>query len=301
MLTPQKIGILLALVSAMGSAIFMIPWKLAASSGASAADMVFLLCLAGAVFNTFTLFFQHRLKIVHLRFNPIEVRLSFLFAIFTLAGNWASARSIYYLAPAVVTTMMRVEILFVAFIASYFLSEKVTKRFWFGFAMVALGFYLMQPSVSFENDWWLGLLLAVSAALIFACKAVVTRAYIHSIDPSLVNTARLWLSVLLWFPLQRHLPDWDIWDENFLILVCIAAFLGPFLGRIAFMNSSRFIEARISALVVGISPVLAVFFSWLFINSIPSASELTGGSLVMLGTIVSLLEPQLLLSKWHTK
>lgn len=289
-LKPEVLGVFLAFISAVGSAIFMIPWKLAASSGPSAADMVLVLCFSAAALNTLTLCMQRRKSLKLTRVSAIEWRLSFLFAIFTIAGNWASARSIYYLAPAVVTTLMRVEILFVALIASYFLSEKINPRFWLGFVIVLAGFYMMQPSFDLRGNWWLGLLLAVIAALVFACKAVITRAYIRSIDPNIVNTLRLWIAVALWFSLQLSLPDTTKWSMEFIALVMCAAFLGPFIGRIAFMNSSRYVEVRTSALVVGISPALAVLFAWFLIDSIPSRSELLGGFLIMLGTIISLIK-----------
>jgi drug/metabolite transporter (DMT)-like permease len=289
-LKSEGLGIFLAFISAVGSAIFMIPWKLAASSGPSAADMVLVLCVSAAALNTFALCMQRRKSLKLLRVSAMEWRLSFLFAIFTIGGNWASARSIYYLAPAVVTTLMRVEIIFVALIASYFLSEKISLRFWLGFAVVLAGFYMMQPSFDLNGEWWLGLLLAVTAALVFASKAVVTRAYIHSIDTNIVNTLRLWMAVGLWFPLQLSWPDTTKWSMEFIGLVMCAAFLGPFIGRIAFMNSSRYVEARISALVVGMSPALAVLFAWLLIDSVPSRPELFGGSLIMLGTIISLIK-----------
>lgn len=286
----EGLGILLAFISAIGSAVFMIPWKLAATSGPSAADMVLVLCLGAASLNTISLFFQRPKSIKQIKISGIEWRLSILFAVFTIIGNWASARSIYYLSPAVVTTLMRVEIIFVALIASYFLSEKINPRFWLGLFIVIAGFYVMQPSLNLNDDWWLGLLLAVIAALTFACKAVVTRAYIHSIDPNIVNTLRLWIAVLLWFPLQLSWPDTSQWSWTFVGLVLCAAFLGPFIGRIAFMNSARYVEARISSLVVGISPALAFVFAWLLIDNTPSSSELLGGALIMLGTIISIIK-----------
>ncbi|MFW7381289.1 MAG: EamA family transporter [Oligoflexus sp.] len=225
-------GILLAFIASVASAGFMIPWKLAAFEG-SAEDMVFILCVGAALVSTATLIGQGGFPAAFSRPSRLEFCLSILFALFTILGNQASARAIHYLAPAVVTSIMRLEVVFITLLAWYFLTERVNFAFWVGLGFVAIGFYTMQPSFEWQGDWWQGAFFGAAAALIFAIMAVVTRAYIHAINPSRVNGLRLWLAVILWFPIQQKLPAFDQWTGNFVWLVLCAAILGPGLGLLA--------------------------------------------------------------------
>jgi len=282
-------GILLAFLASIASAAFMIPWKLAALEG-SAADMVLILCFGAALVSTATLAGQGGFRAVISRPSRLEFWLSILFAILTILGNQASAQAIYYLAPAVVTSIMRLEVVFITFFAWYFLTERVNSAFWVGLAFVALGFYTMQPTFEWQGDWWQGAFYATAAALIFAIMAVITRAAIHSINPIRINSLRLWLAVILWFPMQQKLPAFDQWSLSFVSLVLCAAILGPGLGRLAFMYSSRYVEARVSAMVISSSPALAVLLAWGLIDNLPTQLELLGGTFILVGTGLSLIK-----------
>ena len=285
----HKKGILFALTAMLCSAAFMVPWKLAATRG-SAEDMVLILCLGAAVFSTISLYFRGGKQALLAKPSRLEWGLSALFALFTIAGNQASAMAIHYLSPAVVTTIMRSEVVFITLMAWGFLGERVNLRFWAGVLLVMAGFYWMQPQMQGAQQWWHGALLAVLASLIFAVMAVMTRARIHQIDPSRVNGLRLWLSVLSWGFIYRKFPDVQQWSAPFVGLVLIAALLGPGLGRLAFMFSSRYLEARMTAMLISSSPVMALVLAWLMIDDIPSSTEVWGGAIIVLGTAVSLYQ-----------
>ncbi len=285
----QRKGFFFALTAMLCSAAFMVPWKLASALG-TAEDMVFILCLGAAIFSSLSLYARGGRKALLAHPSRLEWGLSLLFAAFTLAGNQASAMAIHFLSPAVVTTMMRSEVVFITLLALLFLREKVHGRFWVGVLLVLLGFYVMQPTLEASDQWWQGALLAVLAALIFAVMAVLTRAYIEAIDPSRVNALRLWLSVLSWGIVYQKWPAVATWNASFVALVLAAAFLGPGLGRLAFMFSSRYLEARITAMIISSSPVMALLLAWMLMDDIPTTAEMLGGSIVVLGTSVSLYQ-----------
>lgn len=276
------------LVAILCSAGFMIPWKLAAGLGGST-DMVFILCFVAAIFNTVTLFAYGGKSELFAKPTSLEWGLSALFAVFTLVGNQASAMAVKSLAPAVVTTIMRSEVVFITLLAWFFLKERVAGRFWVGVIFVVAGFWLMQPELNISNTWWHGALFAIGASLTFAVMVVITRAKIHDINPSRVNGIRLWFSVIAWFLIYRKMPSFDKWTLDFFLLVSLAAILGPCIGRLALMFSSKYLEARITAMMVCCSPVVALVLAWLIIDDVPRYSEIVGGAVIVFGTTISLI------------
>lgn len=289
---PSKQGFLFALVAMACSAAFMIPWKLASHLGSSA-DMVFILCLVAAIFSSLSLITSRGLKAFTKAPSKLEWTLSLVFALFTILGNEASALSVGFLSPAVVSSLMRFELLFISLIAWLSLGENLNLSFGLGLLIALSGFYFMQLQAPVGDQWWIGALYAVTAAFIFAVMAVITRAKIHQIEPSRVNALRLWLSLIAWLAIHRTLPNFSQWQLNFFLWVSLAAILGPGLGRLAFMYSSRYIEARYTAMVISLSPVMALLLAWLFLNDIPSGHEILGGCLIMIATPVAIF--------WKTK
>ena len=48
------------------------------------------------------------------------------------------------------------------------------------------------------------------------------------------------------------------------------------------MYSSRHIEARQTAMIISVSPVLALVLAWIFLRDVPANKEILGGSLIVL-------------------
>lgn len=295
-LSDRTLGIILALIATVLGAAFMIPWKVATGLGQES-DMVLILVITAAIFNSGTLGFQEGFLAILKKPSRLEVVISFLFAFLTLLGNQASAEAIRYLSPAVVTTIMRAEFIFISFMAWLFLGELIGKRFLLAIAIVMMGFYIMQPSFDIKGDWWIGAISATVAAFSFAAMAVITRRYVASINITRVNSFRLWLSFFLWFPIYRTSPNFEDWSFNFVFLVACAAILGPGLGRLLIMNAARFIEAKFSAILVASSPVFVLFLGALLLGTTPNFDEIIGGSIMIAGVLIALYPNSILRKK----
>lgn len=283
----QLKGIYLALVATTTSAAFMIPWKLASRLG-EASDMVLILIVVAATFNSLSIGLRKSWNAIFMPPNRCEFILATVFAIFTIVGNELSAQAIFLLSPAVATTIMRIEAVFIAILAWLFVKEAINIRFWIAILIVSFGFYTMQPPMSLDHLAWKGALYACSASLIFSLMAVATRKYIYEIDPAKVNSLRLWMSLALWPLMYQKVPDAGQWPLMFIFYVALAGFLGPGLGRLLIMYSARYIEARIGAMVVSGAPVMALVLSIVLLNDYPNKLEMIGGGLMMFGIFVSL-------------
>lgn len=282
-------GILLALCSMALSGAFMIPWKMAADFG-SASSMVSILTLTAALANTALLLLQKG-RSFFTRPSMTELVLGIFFAILTLGGNLASASSVAYLAPAMVSLFMRAEVIFVTLIAWFMLGEKANLKFWYGCIIVGLGLMIMRPPTELSEGWLPGVLFAILSAIMFALMAAFTRKYINVIDTMKVNSIRLWFSVIIWLPLHEGMSGLSDLEPMLIFYVALAALFGPVLGRVIFMNSSKYLEIRISALIVSGAPVFVLLLDVLFLGNWPTSSQLVGGAIMLAGIITIIYQP----------
>ncbi len=286
-----RLGLGWGLSSAVGGALMVIPWKLANEVGDPANSVLLLLGVA-AIGNS-SLVLAQRLSsgTTRLRIGRTELLVAALLAIFTLLGNLASAHAIQDLSPALLNVLLRADVIFVAIFGWLLLGERVEKRFWLGAMIATVGLVVLQGPLG--DAGLLGLFaggtgLAVAAAACFSSLAIVTRRYIHRIDPVAVNALRLWLAAALWFPFNS-VPRFSEIPTEQILYASMAAIAGPFLGRIALMLSARHVEARVTTLANLTTPVLTLILAFLLLSEWPEPYELTGGAIMIAGISIPLL------------
>ena len=129
--------------------------------------------------------------------------------------------------------------------------------------------------------------LALAGAACFSSLAIITRRFIHQIAPVTVNALRLWFAVAFWFafnPLPRlsEIPPQQVFYAG------IAAIAGPFLGRLALMNSARYVEARVTTLATLATPAMTLIAAYIVLSEWPKNYELVGGAIMIAGISIPL-------------
>jgi len=278
-------GLLWALAAAVGIASFVIPWKVAASHGGTAINTLLLLTIA-AVFNSLLTGFRKR---SFPRFRPFDLGIAAALATFTLFGNLASAAAIHHLSPALLTVMQRSEVIIVALLAWPIIGERIEARFWIVAAVAGFGLFLLQDAVSASEPRAVGMTWAAVSAFCFASMAVITRLFIQRIDLVAVNALRLWIAVALWFVFNGFPAEIFEVSAAQAGYVGLAAFFGPFLGRLCMMNSARYIEARVTTLATLAAPPLTLLLATVLLADQPSAREIQGGIVMLIGIAIPVL------------
>jgi len=264
----------------------MIPWKLATLHG-EPKDLVLVLLLSAAIFNTIALPLSRRSEIR--RWSAKAVWISIGLAFVTLLGNEASAAAISRISGPLLSVLQRFEVVIVGLLAWLVLAERPSLGFWIGAALASLGVLLTQGGASAPAHVS-GILYALLAAASFAGMAVLTRRFIEDIEPMGVNALRLWLSVLCWVAYHGELPA--IWrlPPTLIAYGALAALVGPFLGRLFFMYALRHVEARIAALCVLLAPPGTLALSWAILGDIPTPTEILGGAVILVGVAIPIAE-----------
>lgn len=290
----RRRGLGWALTGAFGGGFFVVPWKLASEIGESAHSALILLTVA-ALANTLLVAGQHYASTgPNLRITRIDLFVAALLATFTLFGNLASARAIEDLSPALLNVLLRAEVILVAVFAWLLLGERVEKRFWFGAAVAVFGLVVLQGPSDASRSFGLfgtGTGMALLGAACFSSMGIVTRHFIHRIHPVTVNALRLWIAVGLWFVFNPVTGILEIPPKQ-LLYAGMAAIAGPFFARLCIMISSRYLEARVTALASLASPVMTLLLAFVLLSDWPTDYELLGGAIMLAGISVPLLKPR---------
>jgi drug/metabolite transporter (DMT)-like permease len=273
------------------AAAFLVPWKLAAQHGEPRMAVLVLLSVA-AMLNTVA-----ALVMARRGGEPARQRgtwgatwgLACAFAVLTLAGNYCSAEAIARISGALLAVMQRSEVILVALMGALFLREPVRAPFWAGTLIAGSGLWVLQQPGAAEGSFDpLGALWGLGSAVCFGSMVVLSRRYIVRVHLLPLNAIRLWLSVALWFAVQRELPTWQELPPGLLLGAGLAAFFGPFLSRIGALQSAHHVPANVTALASLATPVMTLVLAFVVLGNVPAARELAGGAIMLAGIAVPL-------------
>lgn len=293
MRTDAQKGIAAALSASICAACFLLPWKAATRYGAPEL-LVLVLLTSAAVLNTLAGFF--------VRSRPNQAKASLAttiglaagLAVLTLLGNLASAEAVSRISGALLSVLQRCEVILVALLGWVVLGERVRPAFWVGTAVAGIGLILLDqraldPAHAAARFDPTGVAFGLASALCFGSMIVLTRRYVMRVRLFLLNTMRLWMSVALWFAVERRVPGIDELSPALVGLGALAAFFGPFLSRLAAITSSRYVPANVTVLVSLATPPLTLVLALLVLGTWPTQNELLGGAIMLVGVTIPVM------------
>lgn len=188
---------------------------------------------------------------------------------------------------------VRIELIFVLIISWIVFRERMTKFDLIGACLIFLGASLMGAKVTSFNEGGLsnsffsskgGLLMLASGASFAGAEAFANRlaGSIHS--SSLVLWRSLALSglyaIAMGFSQDVSVPT--LVDG---LVIALAAFLGPFLARIFFMEALPEIGLAKASLLSQLEPVVTTIVAWGILGELISPLDSVGGGLVLAGCL----------------
>jgi drug/metabolite transporter (DMT)-like permease len=284
-MTDTRKGTALAVASSFGAAAFLIPYGLAGQS-APPQSLALAMLICAALLGTLTTPWWSGGK---LALGKVTLVVSALLGVGTVIGNIGMAAALTRIEPALTSVILQTEILLVALLAALWLGERITLRFVIGATLAIAGFVVMRiPGASSATMDLGGAAWACIAALAFALMHVITRRTIRRIDPRAVNALRLWLAVAFLALLPGNASNLVALEPRVWLLAASAALCGPIFGRLCMMYALRHIPAAHARLTGLLSPVFAFVLALVLLGSAPSARELAGGAIILLGVAIPL-------------
>lgn len=195
------------------------------------------------------------------------------------------------LEPAIAAFIMRLTIVFTITLGIIFLKEKLSYLDIAGLIIAAIGTYVIGAP-SFNEGVSLGILLAVITSLAIAFQLFVSKLFVKKINHlSLVNFRTFYTALFLTIsvgliqglnplPLE-HLP-----------LMMIGTTLTGVIGFLFFYKALEHADVSQVSIIRSADPFIVVIYSLIIFQTVPTGQELLGGTLIVLGVVISTAETQ---------
>lgn len=280
--TELRRGLGFSVAGALCSALYLFPYKRAAAFASADVLAFALLVVAASLTSVLALVEARRSGRAAAHSPRVLWATSALLALVTITGNWCGAQAVARLEPAIASVLLRTEVVFVGGLAALLLGERLTRALGLGAVTALLGLVVMRWPLHLDAPG-AGAAWALGAAASFASMQVITRRVIVRISPLAVNALRLWLAVGLLALVPGTLSGALAAGPYFWGFVGAAGLFGPFLGRLCIMYSLRSLKAAQSALLQLLAPLFAFFIGYVGWGTTPSALEIAGGGLMLVG------------------
>jgi drug/metabolite transporter (DMT)-like permease len=176
---------------------------------------------------------------------------------------------------------------FTALFALIFLRERLGLWGWLGIVISFLGVAVISFGGGSGLSFTPGALLVVLASFSESIAFIVQKRYMSRYSGLELATYSIWagtLFMLVFTPeLAQQLPTVPLKSTIAVI------YLGIFPAAIAYVTWSYLLSrlpASIATNFLNISPILAIFISWLWLREVPTLLELGGGVVVIVGVLI---------------
>lgn len=267
--------------------LFSIPYQQAVQHATNPFVAAFGLLFSAAVFSVPNLF---RIQWFPKGKFKLHCWVFFSLAILGIIGNSFYAYALVSISPAVGQVIQRSEILWVVVCCWLFFKEPAGPSMWLGILLITVGIMSMQyPHLDFKWQNWEGLFLGLLSAFCYTQLHLISKWMLPQISPLTMNTGRLIVGALLMSLIPSLVQSALEVSLEFWFWVAIAAFLGPFLSRLAFMSALLYLPLSTAMVISSLAPVLTVFFQYWFFQIETTWYQALGGSLIILGIVAGIM------------
>ena len=195
-----------------------------------------------------------------------------------------SYASVAYVDPGTASLLARTGTLIALGLSLIWLKERLSVGEWIGAGITLLGVFLIsfQPG----NYFQIGALFVLGSTTAYALHAAVVKKYGGELEFSNFFLFRVASTTgfLLLFMIGRAefvLPSAPAWA-----ILLVTATVDVVISRVLYYLSLRQLEMSYHSLILTLSPVIAVFWSFILFETIPSMQGVLGGTAVIIGILI---------------
>ncbi|MDY0295715.1 MAG: DMT family transporter [Acidobacteriota bacterium] len=206
------------------------------------------------------------------------------FLYFALSEAFASFLFFYTIKqvnPAIVSFIGSLTPLFVAVIAFFYIQERLSPREISGGLISIAGVVLItyvSPDINIAYT-----LLVLLMVTIFSFNNVLVKKKIADVPPILISLVRIFFLMLTYLGLNLALGGMRLPDAREFWPLLSGSFLGPIMGMTFLFSALQHIKSTQASLIKNSQPFLVVVFSYLFLQTGVSLSQLWAGCLIVIG------------------
>lgn len=217
-------------------------------------------------------------------------------AIFFAADLWLWHRSIQYVGPGLATVLGNVQVFFMTLFGYWFLSEKISFKFFLGLVLTFCGLFLLVGLQwgELSADYKLGVFYGIATALSYTGFMLSLRhvqAKHHALSPManlgvLSIICALILSVVVWYEAESfYIPNMVSW-----ISVLALGVFCQVLGWVLITKTMPSLPTSIVGLLLLLQPAMSMVWDVLFFSRPTGARDVIGLCLVLCGIYLATLK-----------
>lgn len=176
----------------------------------------------------------------------------------------ANAVLTHYTAPVIV-----------AFLAPFFLKEKITKKIIVVIILASTGLWIMLDGFSLQEGQTMGIIAGLISGIAYAIIIIFLRIHSQKFNPIVLAFFTNSTILILLAPFIREIPLHALWF--FLFMGIVHSTIAPIL----YFKGLQHISANRAAVLGYLEPVCAIIFSMLLLNEIPGIHSIIGGIMII--------------------
>ena len=183
----------------------------------------------------------------------------------------ANAVLTHYTAPVIV-----------AFLAPFFLREKITMKIAAVIAIASIGLWIMLDGFSLHTGHTAGIISGLASGVAYAFIVIFVRKYARDFHPLVLTFLINIVIAASLVPFVREIPL-HAW-RSYLFMGIVHSTIAPIL----YYKGLQSVTANKAAVLGYLEPVCAILFSMIFLNEIPGFNSLIGGALIIFSGYLTL-------------
>jgi drug/metabolite transporter (DMT)-like permease len=200
----------------------------------------------------------------------------------------ASFAAITYIDPGTASMIARINTLFALGFGILWLKEKLVRGEKIGAAIAIIGVFVISFQRGELGDQvWLGALLVLSSSFTYALHSAIVKKQGGGIEFTNFFLFRMLTSIffLFLFSVGRGEMQWPTGWQVWLILF-LAATINVVISRGLFYVALRRLDLSILTILLTLSPVITIMWSFILFGVMPSVQGFVGGTAVIAGVIL---------------
>jgi len=205
-----------------------------------------------------------------------------LMSLLSAAGSMLFTYGIFLYGPVNAAFLIQFTAVFTILFGVVFFKERFTRLEFFGVLLAIVGvFVLAYGDLSLEI---VGTVVLLGAALFFASANSLSKVYVKNVNPVALaggNSMFMFLFIFAYTMLAGRLET--TFPSVTLGYAVLGSVTGVVLSFILFFKALKAFEVSKAATIRTMEPFLTVIFSFAILAGIPTANQLLGGALIVVG------------------
>jgi len=208
----------------------------------------------------------------------------YFFIYFTFSEAFAAFVFFYVIKqinPAIVSFVGSVTPLFVAIIAYFYIDEKLSVREMAGGIISVSGVILItyvSPEIGIKYT-----LMVLTIVLIYSFNNVLIKKKTEDIPPILITMVRIFFLFTTYLAYNLIMGGLRLPNPGEFVYLVAGSLLGPIFGMFFLFTALKYIKSTEVSLIKNSQPFLVVIFSYIFLGTGITLSQLGAGSLIIIG------------------